>query len=162
MNSTVPTSSCISYNLRKASRVVSKLYANEMRSAPIRGPQFSLMMMISTRKNPKISELAIEIGADRTTLTRNLEQLTKRGFIRVAQGNDLRSKAIQTTPKGELALERSLGHWQRAQAKALKALGEERWARMLNDLSVLSTLTHPQKRPHQIASQKTLKSPTRA
>ena len=100
MNPAVPTLACVSYNLRKASRIVSKLYAREMRPAPVRGPQFSLMMMISGRQNPTISELARDIGADRTTMTRNLEQLQKRGFIEITQGKNLRTKAVRiATPK---------------------------------------------------------------
>lgn len=140
MNAAAPTSVCVSYNLRKASRIVSKVYAGEMRSAPVRGPQFSLMMMIARRQSPTISELARDTGADRTTMTRNLDQLEKKGLIRVTQGKNMRTKAVELAPKGKVALERSLSYWQKAQAKVLKTLGEERWNRMLNDLAVLSTL----------------------
>jgi len=140
MNAAAPNSVCVSYNLRKASRIVSKLYTREMRSAPVRGPQFSLMMMIARRQSPTISELARDTGADRTTMTRNLDQLEKKGLIRVTQGKNMRTKAVELAPKGKVALERSISYWQKAQAKVLKALGEERWNRMLNDLAVLSAL----------------------
>ena len=138
-----PTSACVSYNLRKAARVVSKVYTREMRLAPVRGPQFSLMMMIARRESPTISELARDIGADRTTMTRNLDQLEKKGFIRVVQGKNLRTKAVQVAPKGRAALERSITYWQKAQTKVLKTLGENRWGRMLDDLSVLTTVANP-------------------
>jgi DNA-binding MarR family transcriptional regulator len=137
-----PTSLCVSYTLRKASRIVSKIYAGAMRTAPVRGPQFSLMGVISRLQSPTISELAREIGADRTTLTRNLDHLEKKGLIGITQGKDLRTKAVQLTPKGRAALKLSMSYWQKAQAKVLKVLGEQRWNRILNDLSVLSTLTH--------------------
>ena len=140
MNAAAPNSVCVSYNLRKASRIISKLYTREMRSAPVRGPQFSLMMMIARRQSPTISELARDTGADRTTMTRNLDQLEKKGLIRVTQGKNMRTKAVELAPKGKVALERSISYWQKAQAKVLKTLGEERWNRMLNDLAVLSTL----------------------
>lgn len=140
MNPAVPTLACVSYNLRKASRIVSKLYTREMRPAPVRGPQFSLMMMISRRQNPTISELARDIGADRTTMTRNLEQLQKRGFIEITQGKNLRTKAVRIAPEGQAALERSITYWQKAQNKVLKTLGQDRWTRMLTDLSALAPL----------------------
>ena len=143
MTALVPTSTCVSFNLRKASLIVSKVYVREMRTAPIRGPQYSLMMMISRRENPRISELARAMGADRTTMTRNLEQLEKKGFIRVVQGKDGRTKAVQISPKGKAALERSNSYWQKAQAKVVKALGDDRWERMLQDLAALSTLASP-------------------
>jgi len=140
MNPAPPTAACVSYNLRKASRIVSKVYTKEMRSAPVRGPQYSLMMMITRLESPAVSELAEHTGADRTTMTRNLGHLEKRGFIRIAQGKDTRSKAVELTPKGKAALKRSVPHWRRAQAKTLELLGEDRWNRMLTDLSALSTL----------------------
>ena len=141
MKTKAPTSRCVSHNLRKASRIISKLYAKQMRPAPIRGPQFSLMMMISRRDSPAISELSREIGADRTTMTRNLDHLERKGFIRVVQGKDMRTKAVEVTPKGKSALDRSIAYWQKAQARTVKALGEDRWERMLEDLSVLSNLS---------------------
>jgi DNA-binding MarR family transcriptional regulator len=140
MKSGDQTSSCLSYNLRKASRVVSKLYAKEMRLAPVRGPQFSLMMAIARRECPAISALAKEIGADRTTMTRNLNHLQKKGFVQVIQGKDMRTKAVQISPRGRKALDQSISYWQKAQAGVLKALGEERRERILDDLSVLSGL----------------------
>lgn len=73
-------------------------------------------------------------------MTRNLDQLAKRGFIRVVQGKDLRTKAVEVTPKGKAALDRSIAYWQKAQARTVKVLGQERWNRMLEDLSVLSNL----------------------
>jgi DNA-binding MarR family transcriptional regulator len=141
MNSATPSSLCISYNLRKASRIVSKVYAQEMRGAPVRGPQFSLMMMIARKESSTISELAEYMGTDRTTMTRNLDHLKRRGLIRIAQGKDLRSKAVELEPKGRNALERSTSYWRNAQAKVLAVLGDQRWDRMLADLSVLSGLT---------------------
>jgi DNA-binding MarR family transcriptional regulator len=140
MNPTPPTAMCVSYNLRKASRIVSKVYTKEMRLAPVRGPQYSLMMMIARRERPTISEIAEHTGADRTTMTRNLGHLEKRGFIRIVQGKNLRSKAVELTPKGKAAIERSVPYWRKAQAKVLELLGEHRWERMLTDLSVLSAL----------------------
>jgi DNA-binding MarR family transcriptional regulator len=140
VNPPVPTSACVSYNLRKASRIVSKVFIREMRPAPVRGPQFSLMMMIAKRQSPTISELARDIGADRTTMTRNLEQLQKKGFIEITQGKNLRTKAVRIGPRGHAALERSIAYWQKAQNKVLKTLGQDRWARMLTDLSALATL----------------------
>ena len=133
-------SPCVSYNLRKAARIVSKVYAQAMREAPVQGPQYSLMMLISRRERCTISELAEYMGTDRTTMTRNLEQLEKRGFIQIGQGRDQRSKAIVLKPKGKAAIERSVPYWREAQSQVLEALGEQRWQRMRGDLSALSAL----------------------
>ena len=137
------TSGCVAYNLRKSSRIISKIYEKEMRGAPVKGPQFSLMIIIARRGTATISCLAKDIGADRTTLTRNLHQLEKKGVIRITTGEDIRSKAVELLPKGEAAIRVSMKHWQKAQNKVVAALGEDRWSRMLTDLSAITVLTRP-------------------
>jgi DNA-binding MarR family transcriptional regulator len=135
------THSCVAYNLRKSSRIVSKIYEKEMRGAPIHGPQFSLMIIIAKRGTQTITGLARDIGADRTTLTRNLRQLERKGVVQISSGKDDRTKAVSLLPAGEQAIRESVPYWKRAQTKVLKALGEDRWARMLSDLSAVTALT---------------------
>jgi DNA-binding MarR family transcriptional regulator len=139
-DSLAETPQCVAYNLRKSSRIVSKIYEKEMRPAPIRGPQFSLTIMIAKRGAVTISGLAKEIGADRTTLTRNLKQLERKGIVQIAPGEDSRMKVVSLKPKGEQAIRASVKHWKKAQTKVVSALGEERWVRMLADLSAVSAL----------------------
>lgn len=134
------THSCVAYNLRKASRIVSKIYEKEMRGAPIHGPQFSLMIIIAKRGPQTITSLARDIGADRTTLTRNLRQLERKGVIEISAGKDDRTKAVTLSAAGEQAIRDSVPYWKKAQTKVLKALGEDRWARMLGDLSAVAAL----------------------
>jgi DNA-binding MarR family transcriptional regulator len=134
------TQCCVAYNLRKASRIASKVYEKEMRGAPIHGPQFSLTMIIAKRGPQTITALARDIGADRTTLTRNLKQLERKGIVEISSGPDNRAKAVRLLPAGEEALRQSVRYWKKAQAKVLKSLGEGRWARMLADLSAVTAL----------------------
>ena len=134
------TAQCVAYNLRKASRIASKVYEKEMRGAPVHGPQFSLMIIIAKRGTETITGLARDIGADRTTLTRNLRQLERKGLIRISQGSDNRAKAVALLPDGEKAIRESVRHWKRAQTKVVDALGAERWSRMLGDLAAVAAI----------------------
>jgi len=113
-----------------------------MRGAPIRGPLFSVLVIISKRRSASISGLANDIGLDRTTLTRNLKPLEKRGLIRIAPGTN-RSKDVTLLPKGEAALQESMAYWRKAQEKVVQALGEDRWQRMRHDLAVAMALNPP-------------------
>jgi DNA-binding MarR family transcriptional regulator len=141
------TSLCVAYNLRRAARITTKLYEKEMRAAPIKGPQFSLLIIIALRGSTTISGLAEAIGADRTTLTRNLQQLEKKKVIEILPGVDPRSKIIRVLPRGETALRESVKYWERAQRKVLKVLGEDRWSRMLGDLSAVASIGQETARP---------------
>jgi DNA-binding MarR family transcriptional regulator len=130
---------CVSFNLRKSSQVVSRIYAKEMHDSPVRGPLFSLMMMIYRRGPASITMLAKEVGLDRTTLTRNLKPLEQRGLIRIEQVTANR-KQVSLLPDGEEALHRAIECWRKAQDKVVNELGEERWNRMRDDLAAVMAL----------------------
>jgi DNA-binding MarR family transcriptional regulator len=130
---------CVSFNLRKSSQVVSRIYAKEMHDSPVRGPLFALMMIISKRGPATITALAEDVGLDRTTLTRNLKPLEQRGLIRIQQVSSNR-KEVSLLPEGELALRCAMESWRRAQAKVVNELGEERWSRMRDDLAAVMAL----------------------
>jgi DNA-binding MarR family transcriptional regulator len=130
---------CVAFNLRKSSQVVSRVYAREMQGSPIRGPLFALMMIIHKRGPASITTLASDIGLDRTTLTRNLKPLEKKGLIRIRQVSANR-KEVTILPEGEVALRHATACWRKAQNKVVNELGEERWARMREDLSAVMAL----------------------
>jgi DNA-binding MarR family transcriptional regulator len=132
-------SCCVAFNLRKSSQVVSRFYAKEMQDSPIRGPLFALMMIIHKRGPATITALANDIGLDRTTLTRNLKPLENKGLIRILQLSANR-KEVTLLPAGEVALSHAVDCWRKAQDKVVGELGEERWARMREDLSIVMAL----------------------
>lgn len=78
---------------------------------------------------------------DRTTLTRNLKLLERRGFVRVAPGNDRREREVTLTDRGREALARGYPLWKRVQAKLAKSFGKERLERLLADLSAVVEVT---------------------
>lgn len=131
--------SCVSYNLRKSSHIISRIYAKEMADAPIQGPLFSLLATIHKLGPGSITAVANDLGLDRTTLTRNLKALAARGLIEVRQVNANR-KEIRLRPRGRTALRRSLDCWRQAQRRVVKELGEDRWNRMREDLRAVMAL----------------------
>jgi DNA-binding MarR family transcriptional regulator len=131
--------SCVSYNLRKSSHIISRIYAKEMADAPISGPLFGLLASIHKLGPRTITAVAKDLGLDRTTLTRNLKALTQRGLIEVRQVS-ANHKEIRLRPQGETALRTSLDCWRKAQQRVVDTLGEDRWHRMLEDLKVVMAL----------------------
>ena len=61
-------------------------------------------------------------GLERTTLTRNLRPLEKRGLIRSESEDDGRVRRIAVTPDGERLAVELLPAWQRAQASVAAVL----------------------------------------
>lgn len=56
------------------------------------------------------------LGMDKTTLSRNLIHLHRRGWVRIAQdGRDRRARTVHLTPGGKRILKRAQPLWKRVQ-----------------------------------------------
>ena len=63
---------CLCLASRRAARRITRVYDRELRPYGLRVTQFTVLVMLSLRGALTISELAKALGAERTTLTRNL------------------------------------------------------------------------------------------
>ncbi len=126
---------CTCFNLRKAARAVTQLYDERLRQAGLRATQFTLLMALRGLGEMTLSGLAERAVMDRTTLTRNLKLLERRGLVRVRTGEDRRERRVSLTAKGEQALAEAFPRWDEAQAEMVDGLGEQRFARFLADLA---------------------------
>jgi DNA-binding MarR family transcriptional regulator len=134
---------CVCYNLRRASRAVSRFYDRVLAPAGLRATQFSILMAARNHGPATLTSLADLIVAERTTLTRNLALLERDGLIRADSGADRRERRIAVTDQGLAALERAMPLWDQAQAAIGQGLGPERVARLLDDLAVLVRTVKP-------------------
>ncbi|RLJ16015.1 MarR family transcriptional regulator [bacterium endosymbiont of Escarpia laminata] len=129
---------CAVFNLRKASRAVTKLYEEIMKPSGILPTQFTLLVVTRAFGPVTISSMAELLVMDRTTLTRNLKPLEREGLLRVVAGkDDKRSREISLTNKGLEQMEEALPLWQEAQCRIDQALGSARLDRMLDDLTAV-------------------------
>ena len=126
--------SCAVLNLRRAARAVTNRYEDEMRALGLKATQFSLLVAAALRGPVNISALADLMVMDRTTLTRNLKPLQKRGLLQVVPGSDRRTRAVTLTAAGEAMLAQALPLWRQAQREVVEGLGEQRFAGLLGDL----------------------------
>lgn len=125
---------CACFSLRRASRAITQLYDDFLRPSGLRTTQFSLLNVVQARGPVPINRLADGVIADRTTLTRNLKLLERKGWIRVAVGEDRRSREVSITPKGREAQRRAYPYWVKAQDFVMERLGEKRLDRLFRDL----------------------------
>jgi|ERR1700739_3134724 DNA-binding MarR family transcriptional regulator len=118
---------CTCFSLRKTTRAITQLYDEALRPTGLRVTQFSLLIATVMLESVTVTRLA-EIGVmDRTTLTRNLKPLEKKGLIKVTPGDDQRTRVVTLTTHGKEALSKALPLWEKAQARVIKELGQERW-----------------------------------
>ena len=126
---------CTCANLRKASRVVTQVYDAALQPTGLNSGQFTLLATLSKCGDTPVTRLAEAMVLDRTTLTRNLKPLEREGLVAIYSELDQRVRVVSLTDAGRAALTAARPHWQRAQSQLTTALGAERWAAFLTDLT---------------------------
>jgi DNA-binding MarR family transcriptional regulator len=128
---------CVCYNLRQATRAVTQLYDRHLKPLDLRSTQLTLLAVVKYCQPVKVGRLARYAVMDRTTATRNLGPLERRGLIRVETGDDRRERLVSLTKAGEKILHQSYPLWLQAQEEVVGRLGRERWDQIRGGLSDL-------------------------
>lgn len=131
---------CACANIRRTDRVVTGFYDERLAPSGLSTTQFTLLSTLAEAAPISINRLAEIIEMDRTTLTRNLTLLVKRGLARLEEGEDRRMRLILLTPEGEQALGRAWPLWQDAQARIEHAFGQQRFDDLLTELSAIRAI----------------------
>jgi DNA-binding MarR family transcriptional regulator len=118
---------CACANLRRAMRAVTQLYDGELRGAGLRVTQFTLLQALMAAGPIRQGDLGDILALDSTTLTRTLRPLLKQGWVRSAHGADRRVRYFELTPAGQKQLRNAQTHWERAQKRLRRKLGEAPW-----------------------------------
>ena len=120
--------SCVCSNLRRASRAVTQLYDGFFDEVGLKATQFTVLAALawSDGKAPTVSELAVILVLEQSSLSRNLAVLERLGFVRLASGDeDRRERRVHLTRPGRAALARGFPIWRKAQAAMASALESE-------------------------------------
>src|SRR3974390_1620669 len=117
---------CACFNVRKAARAITKLYEEVLRPSGLRATQFSLLMATRVMGPVTVVKLSQVTVMDRTTLTRNLQVLEKRGLIAINPGEDRREREVTLTASGMEVLVQAIPLWETAQERVRQGLGEEK------------------------------------
>ena len=132
---------CTCAELRKAARAVTLLYDNAFKSTGLLSTQLSVLRIISKSDSLKVSQLAEELGMDRTTLTRNLSVLERQGFIKISPGKDHRTRIVTITSSGRTSIAKTIPLWNEVQRNVKKQMGENAWREMMQSLSQFVKVT---------------------
>jgi DNA-binding MarR family transcriptional regulator len=121
---------CACFDLRNATRAVSRMYEDFLRDEGLNGTQFSLLSLIRAGKELSISTLGRAMALDRTSITRALAPLERDGLIRSRPGADKRIRIVSLTNKGRKLVEDAEPKWRQAQEALMQTIGEDRWRAM--------------------------------
>lgn len=126
MDTTVlQTTRCLCLAARRASRTITREFDQALRAHDLRATQFTLLAALNIAGPLAIGALADLLAADRTTMTRNLALVEKRGLAKVrADKTDARSRVATITPEGKALLQEAMPTWRKVQTELTDALGE--------------------------------------
>ena len=121
---------CACFDLRRATRAVSRMYDDFLRDAGLNITQFALLRLICGEKELSISALGRSMVMERTSITRALAPLERDGLIHSRPGTDKRIRVVSVSNKGRRLIEAAEPKWRQAQEALLEMIGEDRWRAM--------------------------------
>jgi DNA-binding MarR family transcriptional regulator len=130
---------CACQNLRRLTRVVTRIYDRELRKAGLEVTQFALLTALAAVGEANQKRLSAGFAMDSTTLTRTLGLLLKQGWIRVRRGEDGRERIFALTLVGKRKMAEAQPHWEQAQRTLLQQLGNPAWLSMKRVVSRTTT-----------------------
>jgi DNA-binding MarR family transcriptional regulator len=126
---------CACQNLRRVTRVVTRIYDQELRKAGIEIAQFGLLTALAATGEANQKRLSEGFAMDSTTLTRTLGLLRNQDWVRVKPGKDRRERLFSLTQAGRRHLAEAQPHWEAAEKRLREKLGEAGWKNMKETVS---------------------------
>ncbi len=114
---------CIVARLRMLNREVTSLYDAALRPLGVKVSQANVLTAIAKLEPVSPRVIGELLKLEKSTLSRNVERMRARGWLRVLAGDDERSHRLEITAKGRRLLEKALPLWKRAQKDAESLLG---------------------------------------
>jgi DNA-binding MarR family transcriptional regulator len=126
---------CACQNLRRVTRVVTRIYDQELKKAGLEITQFGLLTALAAVGEANQKRLSTGFAMDSTTLTRTLGLLRKQGWIHASRGKDRRERLFCLTGAGKRQMAMAQPHWERAERRLRKELGDAGWKNMKETVS---------------------------
>jgi len=126
---------CACQNLRRATRVVTRIYDQELAKTGIEITQFGLLTALGLMGEANQKGLSAGFAMDSTTLTRTLRLMLKQGWIRARRGKDRRERLFSLTGAGKRQLAQAQPYWESAEQRLRGKLGDAGWKGMKEAVS---------------------------
>ena len=131
---------CACANIRRLSRLVTRLYDAELRDSDLEVTQFGVLSALDRLGDATHGELARGFGMDSTTMTRVVAVLERRGWVERRAGTDKRQRIYAITTDGRGQVEAARAGWRRAQERLSAVLGTEALSALSEATAKMSAL----------------------
>lgn len=142
-NSLDLVNSCMCTNLRKVSRLITRIYDTRLKPSGININQLALLLTIDGLRqtlgtSPSLGEIGDSMAMDTSTLSRNLRVLENQNLIQLVPDPDVRTKKSAVITKvGNQALQKAFPIWMEVQEEIQQNLGEGDFTQLISLLRKL-------------------------
>jgi DNA-binding MarR family transcriptional regulator len=133
-------SRCLLLNSRMAARAVTRRYDRELRPFGVTAAQFTILSTMSTSPNLSVTDLAKTIAMDRTTLSRNLDLLERKGLIVGREAEKGNGRLVSLSEQGEALAPRLMPVWRELQSEMNTLLGGDAMNALIDGLQRTSQI----------------------
>ncbi|MEA1903159.1 MAG: MarR family winged helix-turn-helix transcriptional regulator [Actinomycetota bacterium] len=114
---------CIGQRTRQLGRLVSRIYDDALRPHGVTNAQVGMLTAIEMVGPVRPTILGRIVGAEKSTVSRNVRGLVDRGWVQVRDDAEERGKLLELTPEGRGLLVLIFPAWEQAQGKAVALVG---------------------------------------
>lgn len=134
---------CACLHSRKLSRMITRDYDLALKPFHLKITQFTVLAaIVAARGNLSLTDLSVHLGMDRSTFSRNLGPLIKRGLVRYKDDLVGRSRGVDITQQGLSLFEASAITWAKAQADLRLKFQSAESSSFLNELGEVAKALH--------------------
>ncbi len=132
---------CACLQARKLSRRITRAYDAALRDSGLKITQFTMLAaVVASGDGLSLTELADRLGMDRSTFSRNLTPLVRRGLVQHTNALKGRSRGVRATEAGQSVFAQSAPAWRAAQDRLRRQLATGERTGFLDDLRTVNTL----------------------
>ena len=129
---------CACATARQVARVLTQLYDGRLRATGMEAPQFALLMTLDKQGACTQAALGRRYALDKTTVSRNLRWLERRGWVASASTDDRRERRFTLTAAGHRQLAVALPVWKKAQTALRSGMTDKEWNTMFQMFSAVT------------------------
>jgi DNA-binding MarR family transcriptional regulator len=116
---------CVAVRLRLLTRAVTKIYNRALQPYRVTISQMNILVAVSCMKQARQQDVCRALHLDKSTLSRDVERMEAKGWMRSTEGVDRRTGWLSVTLAGKKLLERAFPAWDQAQHHAKALLNEK-------------------------------------
>lgn len=126
---------CIAVRMRMLNRLVTNVYDEALRPLGLKVSQMNIMVAAAKMGVARPTDVCQHLQLDVSTLSRNVERMKARGWLKTIPVEDGRAQPFQLTDAGKRLVERAIPAWETAQHQVTTMLGK-------NVIEALDTAIH--------------------